>query len=398
MSRHQLSTAEARRIALAAQGFGRDRPDSKPDRRHFCRVVNTLGLLQLDYVNVLVPAHLLVLWSRLGAYDRDRLHRSLYGCVRFTEQWAHEASLVPVSTWPLLEYRRRAHQMGKNNPLRRIRGRTAYLDAVLRQVEKQGRVTAGDLPPVAGPRRKPGDWQRSIPRWALEYHFARGDLAVADRLPNFQRVYDLPERVLPQALLGRSVSKLDAQRELLRIAARAMGIGSAHDLADYFRMSTREALPRLAELVEDGSISAVSVDGWTVPAFISAGARLPRQIPGASLLSPFDPVVWFRPRAERLFEFHYRIEIYVPAEKRKWGYYVLPFRVGDQIVGRLDLKADRRRSKLCVRRAHSEVGSDLRECAKFMAGELRALADWLCLDTVDVIRDNSVARELARHV
>ena len=210
MSRQQLSSAEARRIALAAQGFDRDRPGSKPDRRHFCRVVNALGLLQLDYVNVLVPAHLLVLWSRLGAYDRDRLHRLLYGCGRFTEQWAHEASLVPVSTWPLLDHRRRAHQMGNNNPLRHIRGRTAYLDAVLRRVEQQGRVTAGDLPPVAGPRRKPGDWQRSIPRWALEYHFARGDLAVADRLPNFQRVYDLPERVLPQALLLRSVGKFDA--------------------------------------------------------------------------------------------------------------------------------------------------------------------------------------------
>jgi uncharacterized protein YcaQ len=398
MSRQQLSSAEARRIALAAQGFDRDRPGSKPDRRHFCRVVNALGLLQLDYVNVLVPAHLLVLWSRLGAYDRDRLHRLLYGCGRFTEQWAHEASLVPVSTWPLLDHRRRAHQMGNNNPLRHIRGRTAYLDAVLRRVEQQGRVTAGDLPPVAGPRRKPGDWQRSIPRWALEYHFARGDLAVADRLPNFQRVYDLPERVLPQALLRRSVGKFDAQRELLRIAARAMGIGSAHDLADYFRMSTRDALPRLAELVEDGSISPVSVDGWTVPAFISAGTRLPRKIPGASLLSPFDPVVWFRPRAERLFEFHYRIEIYVPAEKRKWGYYVLPFRVGDQIVGRLDLKADRKRSMLCVRRAHSEVGTDPRECAKFMSCELRDLANWLCLDTIHVSRNNGVARELARHV
>jgi uncharacterized protein YcaQ len=396
MPRHQISAATARRIALAAQGFDRPRPGSNPDRRHFSRVVKTLGLLQLDYVNVLMPAQQLVFWSRLGAYDRSRLQHTLYGHGRFTEQWAHEASLIPVETWPLLAYRRQAHEMGRNNPLRRIRSRTAYLDGVLRQVEQDGRLTAADLPPVAGPRRKPGDWHRSIPRWALEFHFARGDLAVADRLPNYQRVYDLPGRVLPATQLQRSVSKLDAQRELLLIAARAMGIATTQDLADYFRMTVREALPRLAELVEEGEISPVRVDGWDAPAFLSAAARVPRCIEGASLLSPFDPVVWFRPRAERLFGFHYRIEIYVPAKQRKWGYYVLPFRVADKIVGRLDLKADRQRRTLCVQTAHCEAGVEPLECARHMAQELCDLADWLELETISVTRHNTLARALAK--
>ncbi|MCH7637219.1 MAG: winged helix DNA-binding domain-containing protein, partial [Proteobacteria bacterium] len=193
MRRTRLNIAEARRIALAAQGFDRLRPNSTPDVRHFRRVVETLGLLQLDYVNVLMPAHFLVLWSRLGAYDLSRFKKHLYRSGQFTEQWAHEASIVPVSTWPLLGYRRQCHEIHKHSPLRRMRSRTAYLDSALKQVQQDGPLTANDLPAVPGPRRKPGDWHRSIPRCALEYHFSRGSLVVADRLPNFQRVYDLPE-------------------------------------------------------------------------------------------------------------------------------------------------------------------------------------------------------------
>lgn len=398
MRRTRLNIAEARRIALAAQGFDRLRPNSTPDVRHFRRVVETLGLLQLDYVNVLMPAHFLVLWSRLGAYDRSRFKKHLYRSGQFTEQWAHEASIVPVSTWPLLGYRRQCHEIHKHSPLRRMRSRTAYLDAALKQVQQDGPLTANDLPAVPGPRRKPGDWHRSIPRCALEYHFSRGSLVVADRLPNFQRVYDLPERVLHAEHLSRSVAKPDAQRELLQRAATALGVATLRDLSDYFRMSPREAAPRIAELVENGDINPVSVDGWEEQAYLSVDARLPRQIGGASLLSPFDPVVWFRPRALRLFNFHYRIEIYVPASKRKWGYYVLPFRVGDQIVARVDLKADRQNRTLLVLAVHEEAHSEQGTCLDALASELHALKTWLNLDAVCITKHNGFSRKLAAAV
>ena len=398
MRHTHLNIAEARRIALAAQGFDRLRPNSTPDVRHFRRVVETLGLLQLDYVNVLMPAHFLVLWSRLGAYDRSRFKKHLYRSGQFTEQWAHEASIVPVSTWPLLGYRRQCHEIHKHSPLRRMRSRTAYLDAALKQVQQDGPLTANDLPPVPGPRRKPGDWHRSIPRCALEYHFSRGSLVVADRLPNFQRVYDLPERVLHAEHLSRSIPKPDAQRELLQRAATALGVATLRDLSDYFRMSPREAAPRIAELVENGDINPVSVDGWEEQAYLSVDARLPRQIGGASLLSPFDPVVWFRPRALRLFNFHYRIEIYVPASKRKWGYYVLPFRVGDQIVARVDLKADRQNRTLLVLAVHEEAHSEQGTCLDALASELHALKTWLNLDAVCITKHNGFSRKLAAAV
>ena len=395
MPRVRLSIGEARRITLAAQGFDRPRPASNPDVRHFRRVIDTLGLLQLDYVNVLMPAQFLVLWSRLGAYDRQRLERFVYGRQEYTEQWAHEASIVPVSSWPLLEYRRKSYEMHPRNPLRKLRGRKAYLDAVLEQVGREGPLTANELPPAPGPKRNPGDWHRSMPRWALEYHFARGDLVVSDRLPNFQRVYDLPERILPRKHLQRSMPVDEAQTELLRRAGKALGVGTLHDLADYYRMSPRTAAPLVARLVEEGDLQPVEVEGWEQQAYLARGARLPRAIEGVSLLSPFDPVVWFRPRAERLFNFHYRIEIYVPAAKRRWGYYVLPIRVGDRIIGRVDLKADRQAGRLRVLNAHDEEGIDMAHCCDRLAAELQALSSWLGLEAVEGEESNRFARTLA---
>ncbi len=392
--RARLSAAEARRIALAAQDLHRDRPASAPDARHFRRAMQALQVLQLDFVNVLVPAHYLVLWSRLGAYDRQRFDRFVYGKGDYTEQWAHEASIVPSDAWPLLAHRRAAHELSKYNPLRKLRNRTRYLEAVLEQVRCDGALTSADLPPLPGPKRKPGDWHRSIPRWALEYHFARGDLAVSHRLPNFQRVYDLPERVIPTHRLAPSHDEESADREMLRRASEALGVATARDLADYFRMSPRQAAPRIEELVEEGALSVVDVEDWSEPAYLSSAARLPRAIEGASLHSPFDPIVWYRPRAERLFDFHYRIEIYVPAAKRKWGYYVLPFRLGDRFVARVDLKADRKAGRLLVLAVHEEPGVHAGECADALAGELRALSDWLCLDTIHVTRSGDFARSL----
>ena len=399
MSRRvRLSASEARRIALAAQGVDSPRPKCRPDKRHYRRVMQTLGVLQLDYVNVLVPAHYLVIWSRLGSYDRARFDRYIYGSGEFTEQWAHEASIVPTDAWPLLEYRRSDYEMSRYNPLRKIRRRKNYLADVLEKVRREGALSASDLPAVPGPKRKPGDWHRSIPRWALELHFARGDLAVARRQKNFQRVFDLPQRVIPAEFLSRSVSTEDAHRELLRRASVALGVATSRDLADYFRMSPRAAAPRLPELVEEGALKPVDVEGWNEPGYLAKGARLPRSIDTASLLSPFDPIVWYRPRAERLFDFHYRIEIYVPQAQRRWGYYVLPFRIGERIVARVDLKADRKQRCLKVLAAHEEQGIDKQACTRRLAAELDALRDWLALENIEVCSDSQFSRSLAADV
>jgi uncharacterized protein YcaQ len=393
--RVRLAAAEARRIALAAQRLHRERPAGPPDARHFRRALQAISVLQLDFVNVLVPAHYLVLWSRLGGYDRGRFDRFVYGSGDYTEQWAHEASIVPSDAWPLLAHRRAAHELSRYNPLRKLRNRARYLEAVLEQVRCDGPLTSADLPPLPGPKRKPGDWHRSIPRWALEYHFARGDLAVSHRLPNFQRVYDLPERVIPTHRLAHSHDQESAEREMLRRASEALGVATARDMADYFRMSPKIAAPRIDELVEEGALFRIEVENWQEPGYLSAAAKLPRVIEGASLHSPFDPVVWYRPRAERLFDFHYRIEIYVPADKRKWGYYVLPFRLGDRFVARVDLKADRKAGRLLVLAVHEEPGVHAGECADALAGELRALSDWLYLDTIQVSHSGAFARVLA---
>lgn len=394
--RVKLSAAEARRIAFAAQGFDRARPGSEPNARHFRRIIDTLGLLQLDFVNVLMPAHYLMVWSRLGAYQRERFDRFVYGKGNCTEQWAHEASIVPTSAWPLLAHRRACFKPWNNSPIAKLRGKKKYLQEILLQVERDGGVTANDLPPLPGPKRKAGDWHRSVPRWALEYHFGCGALTVANRMPNFQRVYDFPERVIPEEHRSVVLSDADARRELLRRAARALGIASIRDLADYYRMTTRDAAPHVEELVASGDLRPVAVDGWAEPAFLSAEARSPRNICGASLLSPFDPIVWFRPRAERLFNFHYRIEIYVPEPKRKWGYYVLPFRIGSDIVARVDLKADRRAGELLVQAAHEEAGFDRQRTLRALRDELIALSEWLGLETIKVRPKNAFSKALRK--
>ncbi len=383
-----LSAAEARRIALSAQGFGRSRPELAAGDRAFGDVINNLGLLQLDFVNVLIPAHYLVMYSRLGAFDRERFERFVYDSGEFTEQWAHEASIVPADAWPLLEHRRKAWTPWKRHPVLKLDNKDTYLEEVLTAVRERGGLTASDLPAVPAPKRKPGDWQRSVPRWALEWHFSRGGVTVADRLPNFQRVYDLPERVIPERHLDCGQTDEGAQRELIRRAARAFGVATAADLADYYRMRPADTRPRIEELVEAGELAPVEVEGWNEPAYIVPGADCPGEIEGASLLSPFDPVVWFRPRAERMFDFHYRIEIYVPAAKRRWGYYVLPFRLGDRIVARVDLKADRSACRLLVQKLHLEEGATVAECTEPLARELEALAAWLKLERI-VVRPRS---------
>lgn len=394
--RVSISAAEARRIALAAQGFDRPRPKSADDARHFRRALARIGVLQLDFVNVLLPAHFFMIWSRLGPYDRGRFEKFLYGSGEYIEHWAHEASIVAADDWPRLRYRREAFEQHKNSPLRQLPERKAYLRNVIDQVRREGPLTAHDLPQVAGPKnRKQGDWHRPIARWALEHHFGKGSLAVARRMKNFQREYDLPVNILADDHLKRDLRIKDAKRELLLKAAASLGIATADDIADYYRMTLREANPRIRELVEEGELAEVVVDGWQSVALLHADARIPRRINGASLLSPFDPLVWYRPRTMRIFEMEYRIEIYVPAAKRRWGYYVLPFRQGDALTARVDLKADRKQSALLVQSAHLELSGDRQSTAEALASELRALADWLQLASVEIKGASAFEKALA---
>ena len=393
----QISLQNARRIALAAQGFDRPRP-SRPKAAHVSGVIRRLGLLQLDFVNVLVPAHYMVLFSRLGSYRRTLLNEVVYQRREFTEHWAHEASIVPVEHWPLLRYRRDTHRVRPWGFEKFLAQRSEYVSWVLEQVRERGALQADDLPEPDGAPKRMSDWWGwglAVRRQVLEAHFGFGRLAVAQRLRNFARTYDLSERVIPDTHHGRQVHHEEAQRGLLEHAARAYGVAAADDLADYYRMPIREARPRLAELVAAGKLREVRVEGWREPAYLHPEAGAPRTIDAASLLSPFDPVVWFRKRATRLFGFDYRVEIYVPEEKRKWGYYVLPFLMGDRIVARVDLKADREEHRLLVRAAYFEPHAKPGKVAEALAAELRTLATWLELDSVTVARCGNLARALA---
>ena len=389
-----LSLSEARRIALAAQGFDRPRP-SRVGAQHLRRTIRQLGLLQIDYVNVLVPSHYMVPFSRLGPYSKTLLDDLVYRRREFTEQWAHEASIVPVETWPLLGHRRETHRVRPYGFEPFLERHAEFVAGVVEEVRARGPLSADDLAVPAGMvRRVAGAWQGTA-RVVLEAHFGRGVLAVAERRLNFARVFDLAERVIPQEHHSRQVDREEAQRELLRLAARSHGVGTAPDLADYYRMPISQARLRIAELAEAGQLRPVRVEGWRETAYLHPEANLPGRIDGAALLSPFDPVIWFRDRAARLFDFDYRVEIFMPEPKRKWGYYVLPFLLGDRLVARVDLKADRAGRRLLVLAAYGEAHTKPAQAADALARELRTLAGWLGLDEINVGKRGSLARPLA---
>jgi hypothetical protein len=398
----KLSIEEARRMALAAQGLGTPRP-RRPGARHLGALIRRLGLLQLDFVNVLVPSHYLVPFSRLGPYDRAALDRVVYGGRQFTEQWAHEASIIPVETWPLLRHRRDTHiarPWGFDTIMARHHH---YVDTAIGAIRDKGPLGPADLPdPTHTGRRLPGSWYGSVPRAVLEACFGRGQLAVTARRDNFSRVFDLAERVIPTEHYHRQLGRHESQRELLRIAARACGVGTAADLADYFRMKVGEARPRIAELAEAGDLEDVHVEGWREAAYIPRGADAAaatnRAVDACALLSPFDPLIWFRPRTKRLFHFDYRFEIFVPAAKRKWGSYVLPFLMGERLAARVDLKSDRPNSRLLVLGAYLEPWADAGTVAPVLAAELHTLAAWLELESVRVGRRGTLAGLLGRAV
>jgi uncharacterized protein YcaQ len=396
MPARRLSRARARRIALAAQGFGRLRPSGPVHRGHLRRLVERLGLVQLDFVTVLVPAHYQVPFSRLGPYDRRLLDDLAYRRRELTEQWAHEASLVPVESWPLLEHRRQAFVARPRGFATFLEAQPAYVRGVLEEVRRRGPLAAEDLPDAEGvPRRLEHSWFGTVQRAVLESLFGRGALAIARRRPDFSRLYDLSERVVPEEHHGRRVERPEAQRELLRRSARGHGVGTAADLADYWRMPVREARPRLAELVAAGELEEVTVEGWREAAFLHPEARQPRRIEATALLSPFDPLVWFRPRTARLFGFDYRFEIFIPAARRRWGSYVLPFLLGDELVARVDVKSERDAGLLRVRGAWLEAGARAEAVAPPLAAELAALAAWLGLGGVAAADRGDLAAPLA---
>jgi len=386
-----LSASQARRIALYAQGFGHKRPTGRVDRRHLRRVLDHVGLIQIDSVNVLVRSQELPLFARLGAHPRSLIPDATADGELF-EYWVHEACHVPVEQRPLYQWAMDGHPRWAS--MRRFAvERPELIASVLARLDTDGPLVAGDLAMRDRPKGQWWDWDDG--KLALEHLFRTGDVAAYRRPSDFARVYDLAERVIPAEILDRPTpEEADAKKELLVLAARYHGVATAADLADYHRLAHTRTL--LAELVEDGRLAQVDVEGWTRPAFMHPDAYLPRWVRARALLSPFDPVVWFRDRAERLFGFHYRIEIYVPRPQRVHGYYVLPFLLGDELVARVDLKADRRTGRLLVLGAFGEPGIVEEDVAGELRAELDEMAAWLGLDAgVSVAKHGDLAPALA---
>jgi hypothetical protein len=395
-----LSRAQARRVALAAQGF-LDPAHEPPTMRTLSRTLGRTGVLQVDSVNVLQRAHYMPLYARMGPYDVDLVRRASEGRPRrMVEYWAHVQAFMPVDLWPVLRHRMTRYRDGRHKWWGTAI--TEELTAeLLAEIADRGASTARDLDDGL-PRPKEGwGWNWSTTRRALDYLFMVGDVAVAGRNSQFEIRYDLPERVIPaEHLHAPTPSEPDAARELVRRAARSHGVATVKDLADYYRMRAvpapgqTGAATAVAELVEEGELLPVSVEGLRRQAYLHRDARVPRRIGARTLLSPFDPVVWERERTEALFDFYYRIEIYTPVEKRVHGYYVLPFLLGDRIVGRVDLKADRKAGLLRVMAAYAEPGAP-GETTEELALELTRLAGWLGLSAVVVEPRGDLAPALA---
>jgi uncharacterized protein YcaQ len=348
-------------------------------------VVGRTGVFQIDSVNVLARAHYLPMFSRVGPYPVSLVDRAAYRAPReLFEYWGHMASLLPVDTYPLVRWRMdEAHTDAWGGMVRVAKEQPGLVAAVLAEVRRAGPLSAGEIEESNGGRtRRAGPWwDWSHVKRAIEYLFWAGEVTTSSRR-GFERLYDVPERVLPAAVLAAPVpDRADAQRELVRRSARSLGIADARDLRDYYRLSVADAAARIAELVEAGDLVPVAVEGWRRQAYLYAGAKMPRRVDAAALLSPFDPVVWERDRSERLFGFRYRIEIYVPAPQRVHGYYVLPFLLGDRLVARVDLKADRATSRLLVQSAFAEPHAPP-ETGEELVGQLRRMAGWLGLESV----------------
>jgi uncharacterized protein YcaQ len=387
--RTTLSIEEARKAVLWGQGFG-NRTSNPITQRHLVTVLKRVGMLQIDSVNVLMRAHYLPLFSRLGPYPVKLLDEASYSRKRrrLFEYWGHEASLLPLESFPLLRWRmeRASRFVGT---WRRLAGfaksRPDFIEKVVEVVKEHGPAGAGEIERHLAeerPRGSRGWWSWTDSKLALEFLFWCGRITTATRR-NFERLYDLTERIIPHQILAtRSLSLEEAQRQLIRIASRALGLATESDLRDYFRFGVDEARTRIAELVESGELLPVIVENWK--AYLDRDAKIPRRVDAQALISPFDPLIWERKRPERLFRFRYRIGIYTPAHKRGHGYYVLPFLMGDQLVARVDLKADRKLGGLQVLSAHAEPGIDRPLAGEALARELALLGEWLGLDRIHV--------------
>jgi uncharacterized protein YcaQ len=397
----RLTAAQARRIAVAAQGFSEPRPSGAVTRAHLRRLISRIQVLQLDSVSVVVRAHYAPVFSRLGPYDRAVLDRAAWDHSArsprlLVEYWAHEAALMAVDDWPLLRWRMRQYRHGRWGT-HIVKANPQLADKIAAAVAELGPSTAGQIEAhlAAGPRGPRGAWwgSRSDTKWVAEALFASGVLTTATRV-GFARHYDLTERVLPPDVLAREVDEQDAVRELTLRAAGALGVGTEADIRDYFRLGAGQAKPAIAKLVADGELEQVNVDGWSAPGYVPAGQTIPRRDRGTALLCPFDPLIFFRPRVERLFGFQYRIEIYTPARKRQFGYYVWPFLLDGELVGRVDLKADRATDALHVVGAFVEPDRSPSRVAAALADELETMAGWLGLGGVAVGERGDLVSEL----
>jgi uncharacterized protein YcaQ len=397
MPKEKLTAAEARRIALGAQGFAAARPSGPVTKRQLTKLVERLGVVQIDSVNVVSRTHYLPGFSRLGAYPRAMLEEIAWARKRpLFEYWAHEASLLPLASQPLFRWRMADAHDGIGtwrHVARFIRERRDFVDRVLDEIRDRGPLSASEL--EMGHKGEGGWWGWSEAKQAVECLFWTGELTTATRRGTFERVYGLPEKVLPATVLNAPTpAREDAQRELYRQSIRAMGVATAKDLRDYFRLPVEGAKARMAELVEAGEMLSVTVKGWKEPAFLDPAARWPRRVDAQALLSPFDNLIWFRERTERMFGVRYRIEIYTPAEKRTHGYYVLPFLEGDALTARVDLKADRKAGVLLVQASHAEPWASDATPVR-LAEELKLMAGWLGLEQVRVEKRGDLAKALS---
>ncbi|HEX9832417.1 MAG TPA: crosslink repair DNA glycosylase YcaQ family protein [Mycobacterium sp.] len=396
----RLTAAQARRIAVAAQGFAEPHPAGSVSRAHLRRLISRIQVLQLDSVSVAVRAHYAPVFSRLGPYDRDVLDRAAWSHTArsprlLVEYWAHEAALMAVDDWPLLRWRMRDYTHGRWRT-EVVKKRQRLADDIVAAVAEFGPLTAGQIEEHLGEEergRKGPWWDRSDTKWVTEALFSSGVLTTATRV-GFTRHYDLTERVLPPEVVAREVTDDDAVRELMLRASGALGVGTEQDIRDYFRVSPKLAKPAIAKLVADGELEPVEVDGWSAQAYLRAGQIVPRRDRGTALLCPFDPLIFFRPRVERLWQFHYRIGIYTPAPKRQFGYYVWPFLLDGRLVGRVDLKADRAQEALHVVGAFTEAGEQPSRVAAALAPQLRTMATWLGLSDVTVGHRGDLAARL----
>jgi uncharacterized protein YcaQ len=397
-----LTAAQARRVAVAAQGFAEPKPAGPINRAHLKRLISRIQVLQLDSVSVAVRAHYAPVFSRLGPYERDVVDRAAWGPSRtrlLAEYWAHEAALMAVDDWPLLRWRMRQYRHGRWGT-HLVKANPQLADDIVAAVAELGPSTAGQIEAhlEAEPRGPEGAskrawWERSDTKWVAEALFASGVLTTATRV-GFARHYDLVQRVLPPNVLARQVDDDEAVRELTLRAATALGVGTEPDIRDYFRLSAQQVKPAITDLLAAGEIERVNVDGWSAPAYLRTGRTVPRLDRGTALLCPFDPLIFFRPRVERIFGFHYRIEIYTPAAKRQYGYYVWPLLLDGRLVARVDLKADRAADTLRVVGAFGEPDTAAPRVAAALADELGSMASWLGLGGVAVSGRGDLAGEL----